>query len=201
MGERLIRKMEEKDIKAVAKLIYISFWEKMLPLKALTEEEALELIGGLMFSDSRSIGYYYVAETEGHVAGMIKVKENGDKEDFVFKDHKILLRIGVVKLIKAGILLSMIEAKIQLGHLYIEMLAVGEADRGKGIGSSLLEYVQEVAKKRKSVQALSLYVIEKNTRAKALYESFGFKTMRSQWNSVVKGLGGIRKVYFMTKTV
>ncbi len=201
MGFIDIRPMVKEDIPLVAQLIFISFWQKMLPLHALTEEEAVRLIEGLMFSDPNSIGYYSVATMDDEVVGMIKLKESGDKEDFVFNDHKMLLRIGVVKLIKAGILLSVLENKVQKGHLYVEMLAVGEGYRGHGIGSKLLEYATENAKSRQGIQTVSLHVIEKNVQAKALYERVGFKAIRSQWNSVVKGLGGIRKVYFMTKPV
>lgn len=201
MGEVTIRAMEEKDIKKVSYLIYISFWQKMLPLHALEDDEAIQLIQGLMFSDPRSIGYFNVAEKDGQVVGMIKCKEHEDGEDFVFNDHKMLLKIGVVKLIKAGILLSILDTKVQKGHLYIEMIAVDDQIRSSGIGSALLEFAESSAKARKAVDTLSLHVIEKNSRAKSLYERKGFKAIRSQWNSVVKGLGGIRKVYFMTKTV
>ncbi len=201
MGIISIRPMKKEDISLVSHLIFISFWQKMLPLHALTEEEALRLIEGLMFSDPRSMGYYSVATLDDKVVGMIKLKEFEDKEDFIFNDHKMLLKIGVVKLIKAGILLSALDTKVQKGHLYVEMIAIDEGHRGQGIGSKLLEFATNRGKSRDNIRTISLHVIEKNVKAKALYERIGFRAIRSQWNSVVKGLGGIRKVYFMVKDI
>ena len=44
---------------------------------------------------------------------------------------------------------------------------------GKGLGSELIQYVIEVSKERKW-DALYLWVIKKNTRAKSIYKGFGF---------------------------
>ncbi len=199
MSEVSVRNMTKDDISIVSKFIYESFWQKMLPLHSLNEEEALKLIQGIMFSDPRSMEFYFLAIVDDGIKGMVKLRTKEDKEEFHISDHRMLLKIGVIKLIKAGILLSVLETKVLKEHLYIEMIAVDDESRGQGIGSVLLEYSEAKARKLEGIKKLSLHVIEKNAKAKKLYEKIGFKTISSQWNSVVKGLGGIRKLYFMTK--
>ena len=197
MDDLMIRQMTAEDKDVVAKFIYNSFWQKMLPLHSLTEEEALMLIEGIMLGSEFSMSLYYVAELKGEVVGAIKLKKHEDEEEFTITANKVLLKIGVIKLIKAGILLSAMDTKVLKGHLYIELFAVDEAYRNRGIGTKMLEFSVEEAKRAPGINHLSLHVVEKNHLAMKLYERFGFKTLRSQWNSVIKGLGGIRKVYFM----
>lgn len=201
MDGLIIREMQEEDIELVAKFFYDSFWKKMLPLHSLNREEAEELIGSVMLGSESSRDLYHVADLDGQVVGAIKCKTCEDEEEFYISGNKVLLKIGVIKLLKAGILLAAMDSKVNKGHLYIEMVAVDYDQRSKGIGTKLLEYSESMAVDNPQVRYLSLHVVEKNLEAKKLYERYGFRKIRSQWNSVVKGLGGIKKVYFMVKKV
>jgi len=194
-----VRPMEKEDKEIVSKFIYESFWQKMLPLHSLSESEARQLIKGLMFSLDESLAFYYMAEVDGKVVGMIKLKTADDKEDYIFNQIYTLLKVGVIKLIQAGILLQAMDYKVPKEHMFIEMIAVDSDYRGLGIGTKLLSFGENKARATQGITKYSLQVIEKNRKAKILYERFGFKAVRSQWNSVVKGLGGIRKVYIMEK--
>ena len=57
--------------------------------------------------------------------------------------------------------------------LNLHDLAVTPAARGRGVGRKLLEALESVARERGCCK-LTLEVLEKNRRAKRLYEEFGF---------------------------
>lgn len=74
--------------------------------------------------------------------------------------------------------------------LNIHDLAVVPEQRGQGVGRALLSAAEAVARARGCVK-LSLEVLEDNTGAQKLYESFGFRDYE---------LGGVqRRTFFLTK--
>lgn len=74
--------------------------------------------------------------------------------------------------------------------LNIHDLAVVPELRGQGVGRALLAAAEESARARGCVK-LSLEVLEANTGAQKLYESFGFRDYE---------LGGVpRRTFFLTK--
>lgn len=74
--------------------------------------------------------------------------------------------------------------------LNIHDLAVVPEFRGQGVGRALLGAAEAVARTRGCIK-LSLEVLEDNTRAQQLYESFGFRNYE---------IGGVeRRTFFLTK--
>ncbi|MCW4022933.1 MAG: GNAT family N-acetyltransferase [archaeon] len=59
-------------------------------------------------------------------------------------------------------------------ELHLESIAVSKNERGKGIGSKLLQFVLNYARS-KGFSRIVLEVVDHNRRAKKLYESFGFE--------------------------
>ena len=92
-----------------------------------------------------------------------------NREIFVAKiDNKIVGYITVNIIEKNN---SIIRYRKQLS---IEAIAVDENNRGKGIGTSLLEHAKNEAKKNNCTD-MYLTVNEENKGAIKLYEKFGFK--------------------------
>ena len=60
------------------------------------------------------------------------------------------------------------------GECYIESLAVRVGHRGKGLGTMLLQWAEETARRSKEAKVLTLGVLNGN-RARKLYERFGFE--------------------------
>lgn len=58
-------------------------------------------------------------------------------------------------------------------NIYIDSLAVSDQAEGLGIGSRLLERVEEIAQEQ-GIKILSLQVVGTNTRARRLYQKMGF---------------------------
>lgn len=74
--------------------------------------------------------------------------------------------------------------------LNIHDLAVVPERRGQGVGRALLSAAESFARARGCVK-LSLEVLEENTGAQKLYESFGFRDYQ---------IGGVeRRTFFLTK--
>ena len=57
--------------------------------------------------------------------------------------------------------------------LYIDSMAVDETFRGQGIGHQLFDFIKDIAKLKK-IDGIELQVNSKNTRARKMYEEYGF---------------------------
>ncbi|MDR0888217.1 MAG: GNAT family N-acetyltransferase [Candidatus Methanoplasma sp.] len=70
------------------------------------------------------------------------------------------------------------------GNMYIEVLAVDPDHHGKGYGSKLLRFAEDLASKEKA-EAITLFTCELMTRNIQIYSGFGFVfTHRSEWNGI-----------------
>lgn len=82
--------------------------------------------------------------------------------------------------------------------LYIDVLATAKAERGKGIGTKLLEYCFALPE----YENYYIEVLSKNTNAKALYEKLGFSIVKKQYISFISliGFGYPIKMMYMDVT-
>jgi ribosomal protein S18 acetylase RimI-like enzyme len=80
----------------------------------------------------------------------------------------------------------------------VEVLAVREDVRGCGIGRRLLDAVIGGAREA-GARAVSLEVVDTNPRARVLYESVGFRPVRSIPTGFLTAGGGYRGVHFMRR--
>lgn len=65
---------------------------------------------------------------------------------------------------------------------YLSNLCVDESQRGKGIGRSLVRYVERIAESRWGYSRMYLHVDTDNTAALKLYESEGYRDVGRRWN-------------------
>ena len=70
---------------------------------------------------------------------------------------------------------------------------------GVGIGSAMFEELISAAKAGNSIEILELEFIEGNSRAKALYEKYGFQIVGERPNAFKLKDGHLLKEYFMQK--
>jgi ribosomal protein S18 acetylase RimI-like enzyme len=83
-------------------------------------------------------------------------------------------------------------------ELNIQALAVLANHRNQGIGSRLLQAVEELAL-ADGYRSLSLEVIDSNRRAQGLYERYGFKTDRTTKTWPYTHRAGFREYDYMVK--
>ena len=86
-----------------------------------------------------------------------------------------ILKLGTPKAVVMGWFFYL--GRVEEKELFIDSLAVIKDLRGKGVGSSLLKFIIDFARSRGYLK-VKLQVIEKNWRAKKLYEKKGFKEGR-----------------------
>ncbi len=104
---------------------------------------------------------------------------------------------GSIKAIISDILFSRKPAK---DELLMDGIVVSKESRGKGIGSKLFAKILEFAKE-KDFKQIRLDVIDENPRAKKLYESLGFETIKYENTNYLKDLIGVSGVSTMIKKV
>ena len=94
---------------------------------------------------------------------------------------------------RAG-LLAMLDRDVENERFLMDGIFVATAARGQGVGTALLRAIMDEGRKR-GYPSLRLDVIDKNPRAKALYERHGFKPVGTTY------LGPLKHVFkFQSKT-
>ena len=104
----------------------------------------------------------------------------------------ILRRLGLVRGIRACLILSLYERTPAPGELVMDGVAVLSTYRGRGIGTELLERIIRFAAKH-GYLTVRLDVIDSNPSARKLYERFGFEVTRQEsypYLSSVLGFSG-----------
>lgn len=89
---------------------------------------------------------------------------------------------GLLAAVPRLILVAPLDTKPPAGCLYVDWIAVAPEARGRGVGSKLLAFAEDVAAQR-DLPALALDVVDSNPRAQALYARLGFEveSTRSVW--------------------
>ena len=107
-------------------------------------------------------------------AEKVKLRERAkNKNVFLFKAEE------------NGEMEGMIDFELRGGSAIINGLVVKEGNRGRGIGTALLDFALKEIKKRKANE-VRLIVQEDNTTAKKLYKKFGFEKRREFFGEKIK---------------
>ncbi|HBC80145.1 MAG TPA: N-acetyltransferase [Bacteroidales bacterium] len=102
-------------------------------------------------------------------------------------DPEYLLYLAFEKEKPAGILL--LDPKGVAGSPYIKSIAVFPEFRGKGIGTKLLSFAEDLFSSNS--RHLFICVSSFNNRARKLYEKFGFETVGELKDYIIKGASEI----------
>lgn len=173
-----IRNPLDNELQDCARLVYISGKELLEFIFAGMHSEILMIFfnkKGTTFSRENIL----VSAEDGSVKGMViaypvpEEKAMAKKMLGLLRDlYKITKLKGLIKIIgRMG--LNRHFPKKDNDEYFISNLAVYEEHRGRGIGSGLLHAVEKDALD-KGLGKISLYVEIDNTRARNLYEKFGF---------------------------
>jgi ribosomal protein S18 acetylase RimI-like enzyme len=91
---------------------------------------------------------------------------------------KLRAHLGLVKALRASLILSLLDRKLTEGELLMDGITVSPEMRGSGIGSSLLRQLIEYARVE-GYRTVRLDVIDTNPSARRLYERLGFVAKRT----------------------
>lgn len=86
------------------------------------------------------------------------------------------------------------------GQLLLEAIAIAPNMRGMGIGTLLIEAIEDYAKKR-SLTSVRLEVVDTNPKAKKLYDRMGFAETKINRYPFLKNIMGIQTISTMVKQV
>ena len=135
----------------------------------------LDYVIGAVYKD-KLIGIAGFQTPEGSLTGGITYSE-------------LLSELGVFKGNWAAVIFDLYERKAASKELIMDGIAVHFEARGKGVGGLFLTEITKYAKEHK-FNSVRLDVIDINSKAKALYERMGFKSVKTESYPYLKWLLG-----------
>ena len=155
---------EIHDTYKVAKLVYdVDF--RTFDMLFSTSEKAISTIENDLKKHEVSGNFKVILDDDGEIIGMLMAYVSKMPAD---------LRIKSLKLIIVDILDYFVLCDIKKDDLYLAELAIDESMRGKGLGRKVLGDVADYARSR-NLKRVIIDADFRNSGARRLYESFGFK--------------------------
>ena len=185
-----LRPATPADTEILAQLWVATFPDKFGPILG---QKAEAVLGDWLRLSQHHLQTTTIAEIEGTVGGFIALETpaapRGDDGRWFW--YALQLHHGIFGALRGLIMMTLIDNNHQpdAGEVYIEMLGVAPAWRGRGIARALLSYAETVARSE-SVPWLTLEVVSDNTPALQLYEDFGFKIKKMQHHRLLKWITG-----------
>ena len=99
-----------------------------------------------------------------------------------------------------GLLLECLERAPEPGRLLMDGVFVREDARGLGIGSALLDALEDEAARR-GLSEVRLDVIDVNPRARALYERKGFRAIATTHTGILRPVFGFARATTMVRPI
>jgi ribosomal protein S18 acetylase RimI-like enzyme len=185
--------LPENQRRQAADIYYDAFSRKLTMLTASRQE--LTALLARIFNPQRAI----IALGGDGCVGLAGL--HYDREYFTRTQRSIFTEeLGWLRGLPGYLLFHAFEPTPPEDQLRIECLAVSPKDRGKGIGSKLLQAVYSLAKKA-GKSAVSLEVVDTNPNAQRLYERQGFKAIRSMHYPYLRNIAGFTAVHVMVRMV
>ncbi|MGE7877852.1 GNAT family N-acetyltransferase [Peribacillus muralis] len=169
-----IRKATPEDASKASVLIRLAIKEIAEALTGETDEEKiLTILAGFFKKSGNRISYEntFVSVHDGEVSGLIITYHGKDAQEL---DAPIVEQLRR-KLNDPNIT---IDKEAEVDDLYLDTISVDPNYQGKGIGSALIQYVEEYAK-QKGYPRVSLVVENENEGASRLYNKLGYKELKT----------------------
>ncbi|MFV0360890.1 GNAT family N-acetyltransferase [Tropicimonas sp.] len=187
---RIVRGFPEEQRAQVARLFWLAFADKLARIMA-PEDRALAFVEATL-----DPGHALSAQSaDGHLLGVAGFKTpDGGLISAGFRDMRRFY--GLAGALWRGPLLDLTERPLAPGELLMDGLFVAAAARGQGVGSALIEAIQATARAR-GCESVRLDVIDRNHRARALYERHGFIAVGRTQTGVFARVFGYRHATVM----
>ncbi len=172
-----IRQAQPADAEQAAPLIIDAIGDIAKRMTGETEWDKVEQELCVLFKreDNRhSHLYTYIAELNGKVAGVMVLYAGSDAPKLDQNLSEWLANKGAAN--------SEVDAESLADELYIDTVCIDLAFRGKGIGTRLFDYAEEVARQKNS-KKLSLNVEIEKEPAIRLYKRLGYEIV-SPWTII-----------------
>lgn len=170
----LIRKAKKQENKEIASLLLLAMEDIVYTfINEENREKALAFLEHFIAQENNQYSYenIWVLEMDGQIAGAIDVYDGGKLDE---------LREPIIQYLKEKYNNEISpEDETEAGEWYLDTLGVNPNFQGKGIGSSLINYIIENISSEKN-KAVGLLVDLDNPNAKRLYERLGFLKIKDK---------------------
>lgn len=175
----------------VAEIFYAAFQQKLIPVRGLPHDEAIDFIQSAIQPNNALI-----AVRGQQVLGLAGLNYD-DHRFFTFTFGDMVRRFGLWSGIWRTLGGMILDHEPQSDVLYLEMIATHPDARGQGVGTALLDALYAFADAH-HYSTIHLDVIDSNPRARQLYERQGFSVINTQRLPYMKPLG-FTGVYTMAR--
>lgn len=194
----MIRNVRPQDeLNTIAHLVYET--DPIMSFLFGKNPKAIKQIVELIQQDDNAFSYQHIHvyldgdSIKGLILSYRRSSIDKKRENQVYSE--VFSAFELLTLWLKSIILKPIQHKKEIDGIYIQNISVSAAARGEGIGSKLLNALENVAKQQ-NINALWLDVAIDNTNAKRLYERMGFETVSKHFILFSK-----KGFYRMKKTV
>ncbi|QEE15614.1 GNAT family N-acetyltransferase [Promethearchaeum syntrophicum] len=198
-----IRKCDPTNIGEFSRIISQAFNDKFpFFFKSIPEEDYIELVKLLKLNRMKKEDFHgiYILEYDGkYVAALnlIYMKMKPESFRFIFKTLRQKMKVWYA--FRTSIITSIEDyEKVKPNTLEIKALGVDQTYRKKGIGYKLLQFSEDLARK-KNMKHLELSVLSRNQGAISLYKSYGFKIISTKKIWLAKIFLDIDAIHTMRK--
>ncbi len=185
--------MPEEFRREVAEIVYEAFRQKLAPLIGGPEK------GAAILENALDPALAIVAVCRGQLVGVAGLQYDG--RNFVTPRRSEFVRqFGALSGTLRFVMFMVFALAYGQKDMYIDILAVAPAMRGKGVGTLLLDAVFQTARE-KGFKSVSLEVVDTNPDARRLYERLGFVARRTYPYPYLRGIAGFSASIKMVKTL
>ena len=183
--------MPEEFRREVAEIVYEAFQQKLAPLIGSPEQ------GIAILEKALDPALAIVAVCQGRPVGVAGLQYDG--RNFVTpRRSEFVCQFGSISGTLRFVMFRLFALAYGQKDVYIDILAVSPAMRGKGIGTLLLDAVFQTARD-KGFRSVSLEVVDTNPDARRLYERVGFVARRTYPYPYLRGIAGFSASIKMVK--
>lgn len=192
---RIVPGIAAEHARAAVELYYEAFCAKLSGLLG-PDARALAFLENVL---NRDHAISAVSEDAGHLLGIAGYKTaQGAMIDGDLRD--LLKHYGVFGGLWRAPVLAIVERPIEPKRLLMDGIAVVPEARGLGVGSALLDAIAEEALRREKSE-IRLDVIDRNARARALYERKGYIAGNTEHLGPLRHVFGFEHATTMIKPV
>ncbi len=191
-----VRRGLPPELREAAARLYLDAFENKIGAILKPEEKALAILGASFREDKAIVAIH---PESGRLAGLIGFKdEEGPFLDLRF--HQVRRYYQYLSACWRMAVLALLLQNRRPGALLIDGLAVDRDMRGAGIGSLLLQAVEDHARQSGHRQ-LQLDVVDTNPRARELYERRGFVPVETSRFPILRPVFGCSASTTMIKAL
>ena len=203
MPDISIKKCDPNNLMEFSRIISQAFNDKFpFFFKSLSEEEYIKLVEKLKLNRVNKLDFHgcYILEYDGkYVAALNLIYNEMERESFRFIFKTLRKKMNFWYALRSSLIVFIEDHdKVPKNALEIKAVGVDQEYRKKGIGYKLLQFSEDLARKR-NMKHLELSVLSRNSAAISLYESFGFKIISTKKIRLAKKFLDIESIYTMQK--